>query len=184
MAIRLTVCIVAIGLLSLPAFFFSISSNDWNLDWIPRTSIYSLSDLLFSYAGAFDERATSLTVIITGLYLVGVGLAVFSTQKRDSPTLAYLLLSILVPIALTVVFSMVKPLFVSRYLLIGLPLFCLARGNRFPTPETGVRDRDYNLRPKSGGGLFLLPGPIDSGLAQRSGICRGAFATWRHTGCL
>ena len=40
MAIRLTVCIVTIGLLSVPAFFFSISSHDWNLDWIlgPRST--------------------------------------------------------------------------------------------------------------------------------------------------
>ena len=29
----------------------------------------------------------------------------------------------------------------------------------FPAPETGVRDRDCNLRAKSGGGLCLLPGP-------------------------
>jgi mannosyltransferase len=124
-AIRLTACIITIGILSLPAFFFSISSPHWDLEWIPPTSIDSLRDLLFSYAGAFDGRATSLTVILTGLYLVGVSLAVYSAQTCDWPALGYLLLAILVPIAFTFAVSMFKPLFVSRYLLTGLPLFGL-----------------------------------------------------------
>ena len=123
--IRLTVCIVAIGILSLPAFFFSISSTDWSLGWIPRTSIYSLRDLLFSYSGAFEGRATSLTVILAGFYLVGASLAVSSAPTSDRPALGYILLSIFVPVALTLIVSMVKPLFVSRYLLSGLPLFAL-----------------------------------------------------------
>jgi mannosyltransferase len=124
-AIRLTVCIVIIGILSVPAFFLSISSHHWSLDWIQRTSIYSLRELLLSYAGAFDGLPTSLTMILTGSYLVGVILAVASAQTNDWPALGYLLLSILVPVALTIVVSIFKPMFVYRYLLPGLPLFAL-----------------------------------------------------------
>lgn len=124
-AIRLTACIVVVGLLSVPAFYFSIFGHHGNQSWIPRTSPHSLSDMLLCLSGAFDGQITVVTGVLAALYILGVMLALLPWPQRDWGARGYLLLSIGVPIGLTIVVSAVKPLFVSRYLLAGLPLFAL-----------------------------------------------------------
>jgi hypothetical protein len=124
-AIRLTVCALIIGTLSLPAFFLAIYGHHGSLDWIPKTSLHSVVELVFSFAGAFDGEFTSLTVILTVLYILGVAIAIIWTPQPEWPARGYLLLSICYPIAVTVAVSFAHPLFVTRYLLAGLPLFAV-----------------------------------------------------------
>jgi len=124
-AVRLTVCAFAIGALSLPAFFFAISGHHGSLAWILKTSLDSVVELVLTFAGAFDGQVTSLSVILTALYIFGVALAILWGPQPDWPARGYLLLAIFVPIGLTIAVSFVQPLFVSRYLLAGLPLFAL-----------------------------------------------------------
>jgi len=123
--IRLTVCMATIGVLSLPEFYFAIKGDFGNEDWVRRTSLRAVAELFLIFAGAFDERVTILTVVLTALFLIGVALAVRWAQRDDWSSVGYLLLSICVPIVLTVAVSIFKPLFVARYLLAGLPLFVL-----------------------------------------------------------
>lgn len=128
-AIGVTICMLTISVLSVPAFIFAISGDHGNVAWVSRTSLHSLMELFFTFAGKFDGRTTTLmtvlTVLLTMLYLIGVVSAVVWRQRDDSPALGYLLLSICLPVVLTAVISFVKPLFVPRYLLAGLPLFAL-----------------------------------------------------------
>ena len=124
-AIRLTICALVIGALSLPAFFFGISGHHGSLAWIPKTSFNSVVGLILSFAGAFDGQVTILSVILAGLYIVGFLLAILWAPRPDWPPLGYLLLSLCFPICVTIVISFIEPLFVTRYLLAGLPLFAV-----------------------------------------------------------
>ena len=124
-AIRLTVCALVIGTVSLPAFFFGISGHHGSLGWIAKTSLNSVVELILSYAGAFDGQVTSLSLILAGLYIVGVAFAILWTPRLDWPSLGYLLVSLCFPICVTIIISSIEPFFVTRYLLAGLPLFAL-----------------------------------------------------------
>jgi mannosyltransferase len=124
-AIRLTICALVIEALSLPAFFFGISGHHGSLAWIPKTSFNSVVELVLSFAGAFDGQVTSLSVILAGLYIVGFLFAILWTRRPDWPPLGYLLLSLCFPICVTIAISFIEPLFVTRYLLAGLPLFAV-----------------------------------------------------------
>ena len=124
-AIRLTICALVIGALSLPAFFFGIAGHHGSLGWIAKTSLNSVIELVLSFAGAFDGQVTIFSVILAGLYIVGVAFAILWTPRLDWPSLGYLLLSLCFPIIVTIVISFFEPFFVTRYLLAGLPLFAL-----------------------------------------------------------
>jgi uncharacterized membrane protein len=124
-AIRLTGCALVIGALSLPAFFFGISGHHGSLAWIPKTSLDSVVELFLSFAGAFDGQLSGLSVILAGLYIIGVVFAILWTSRPDWPSLGYLLVSLCFPICITIVISFIQPLFVTRYLLAGLPLLAV-----------------------------------------------------------
>ena len=124
-ALRLTGCALMIGALSLPAFFFGISGHHGSLGWIPKASLNSVIELVLSFAGAFDGQVTSLSVILAALYIVGIATAILWSPRSDWSELGFLLLSLCFPICVTIIISVIEPLFVTRYLLAGLPLFGL-----------------------------------------------------------
>jgi len=126
-AIRLTLCMLTTATLGAPAFYFAVSGDHGNVDWIPRTNIHSVVNLFFFYCGAFafNESATVQMLLLLGLYLAGFTAAVRLSPRSDKSALGYLVLSITVPIVLTILVSLVKPIFLYRYLLPGLPAFAL-----------------------------------------------------------
>ena len=121
-ALALTGCMLAIPILSLPALVPAASGFYPQLSWVPRTSLHSLTEMFMLFAGALDAGPTILTALLTASYLTGIALAV---RRVARPGPGYLLLSICVPVVLIVAISIVKPLFVPRYLLAELPLFAL-----------------------------------------------------------
>jgi mannosyltransferase len=124
-AFRLTAGMFLIGVLIVPAFYFAISGDNGNDLWVKRTSLDSIRGLLIFLVGGFDEQLTGITATLLVLYAIGIGLAVLWMPRSDRPVLGFLLLSIGVPIGLTIAVSFLKPLFVTRYLLGGLPLLAV-----------------------------------------------------------
>jgi len=123
--IRLTLCAFMIAILSVPAFFFAISYDRGNINWVEKTSFSSVIQQFFIYTGALDGQVSRRTVLMFGLFTVSIVCALIRSQRRGWPVVGYLLLSICVPIILAVVTSMVKPMFISRYFLPGLSFFAL-----------------------------------------------------------
>jgi len=121
----LIACMLMIGILSVPAFYFAIAGDFGNEAWVARTSLDSVRQLSFIFAGASDGRVNSLTIALTALYGVGITLAILWTPRSDWAATGYALLSLCVPIGLAIVVSLVKPLFVARYFLAELPFFAL-----------------------------------------------------------
>ncbi len=124
-AIKLAVSMLAIAMLGVPAFFFAIHGDHGNVDWVPRTSLRSVTDLFVFLAGGFNEGMRTRTRLLLGLYLVGIVAAVWPAPPSGRFAASYLMLSICVPIALTIAISLHKPLFQHRYLLAELPPFAL-----------------------------------------------------------
>ncbi len=124
--ITLSLCMLAIVVLSAPAFYYAIAGDFGNEAWVPKTSIRVLASMFSIYAGAFQGRLTIVTAPLLVLYLAGIILALVRTPRSEWSGPGYLLVSILLPMVLTVAVSVIKPLFVYRYLLAGLPLFALA----------------------------------------------------------
>jgi mannosyltransferase len=122
---RLGLSIVAVGILSLPAFYFGITGYHGNIAWVPKLTIGSIPSLFGFFSGAFDQRATVTAVALSALYLAGVGIAIIFAphENRTAPTC--LLLSILAPIGLAAVISLFRSIFLARYLLAGLPFYAL-----------------------------------------------------------
>jgi mannosyltransferase len=132
---RIQISAVAIAILSVPAFLLAISGDGGQVDWIPRTSLSSLVQLFFELAGAsrdivpgsaalrFKASRDGLSLSLLLLYLAVIGVALIRSRSQKNRAAIYLLLSLIIPICLTVTVSFFKPLFVPRYLMITLPFF-------------------------------------------------------------
>lgn len=132
-AIRLTMCSLTIAILSVPVFLFAIVYEHGQAAWIPRTSLLSVVKLFSIFSGAvetfnsaqLDRYQSSVALLLFCLYIGGIGIALVSAERQDWPLIGYLVLSICLPIGLTIAISFVKPMFVPRYLLPGLPFFVM-----------------------------------------------------------
>jgi hypothetical protein len=125
-AISLTICIAAIGALSLGEFFFAFSGYHHNLHWIDPLSLARLGSFFFIFAGGYLGERTWLTRSLLALYVIGTALAILRTPRAERPALYFLLLSICIPLGFIIAVSLfVTPSFMPRYLLAGLPLFAL-----------------------------------------------------------
>ena len=137
---RLVVSALAIGTLSLPAFALAMRGYQGQDDWIPSITTWAFAQLFYVLAGAsrdiiggsaavafsFSGFRFELGSLLLWFYLAAIGLAMIYPRKPSIATKAYLLLSIVTPICLTIIVSHFKHLFVVRYLLIVLPFFVIA----------------------------------------------------------
>jgi mannosyltransferase len=124
-AIYAMVGFVAVVVLGAAEFYFAITGDHGNVRWIPPTSFDSLLELLLTFAGDFERGPSTLIIVLSGFYGLGVILALVLARREDWPALGYLLLWLVVPVAITAAVSHFKHLFISRYLLAELPPFVL-----------------------------------------------------------
>lgn len=125
-AVRVSLSMAIIGLLSLPAVVLAILLDRGQADWAAATSGKGVMALVYVLAGVFDGQPGRTATTLAALYCVCIALPIVRKSPENRPAFAYLLLSICVPICMTIVASTSKPLFVTRYLLIVLPFFVLA----------------------------------------------------------
>ena len=126
MKLTMTICMVAIGAVSFFEFFFAFTGYHKNIEWIDPISLYAVGNHVFVLVGAYNGEQTWLTDTLLVLYALGVMSAVLWTPTADRPASFYLLLAISVPFVFAVAVSLlVKPIFISRYLLPALPLVAL-----------------------------------------------------------
>lgn len=108
------------------------------MSWISPTSIRGVIQFLYVMAGASRDMmpgavaamvnfagsriAGSLPLLI--VYLIAIGLCAIG--KPAPASRAYVLLSVITPIVVTIIVSLLKPLFVPRYLLMTLPFVAIA----------------------------------------------------------
>jgi mannosyltransferase len=142
---RVGLSIIVVGIFSLPAFYFGISGYHGNIAWVPKLTFGSIPGLFGFFSGAFDQRATALTLALSVLYLAGVGIAIILPPRENRSAPTFLLLSILAPIGLAAVISLFRSIFLARYLLAGLPFYALLAALGFA-----------RLKPKFGAAMLLM----------------------------
>ena len=134
---RLILSMLAIAILSGPAIAGLLRASGL-VSWISPSSIREVIQFLYVVAGASRDivpgsvaamvnfagsrDAASSPLLI--LYLIAIGLCAIGKPPRASR--AYVLLCVIIPIVAAIVVSMVKPLFVPRYLLMTLPFVVIA----------------------------------------------------------
>jgi mannosyltransferase len=130
--LRLTACLGAIGILSLPLIITRVLGEHSQAAWIPATSAKSVFHLftIFSGSGLYWGQVRGLGWVLLGIHLASIAIAVVAASEHERPAIGFLLLSVLVPVTIVLLLSIFKPLFEDRYLLICLPFFIVlvARG--------------------------------------------------------
>jgi mannosyltransferase len=107
---------------ALPLAMYVLLKDKGQLDWVPRTSarqIYELLQLLSGHAGLL------LLVAAGALCVAGAALRVHYANHEGSWPYVFAWSWLLLPIALTGLVSLAKPVFVPRFLLLCLPPFLL-----------------------------------------------------------
>lgn len=116
-----------IGLLFLPLAVFIASRGTGPLSWIARPGLADLHRFLLDLAG---NGGNPLLLLYLGCAAVAVATAGWKSGRRlafDAWCYVFLLSWLVVPLAVTLVFSLIRPVFLPRYLLVGVaPLALLA----------------------------------------------------------
>jgi hypothetical protein len=123
--IRLTACLAMVGILSLPPIILAIVGDNGQVSWVPATSVRTVIDLFAMFAGLYWGEMGRLGWLLFAIYLTSIGVAVARASERERPVVGFLLLSIVLPVGIVLVFSIFRPFFVTRYLLMCLPFFVI-----------------------------------------------------------
>lgn len=120
-------CLKIIGLLFLPLAVFIVSRGTGPLSWISRPSVADLHRFLLDLAGNGGDALLLAYVACCALALAAGGWALRRSLAVDSWRYLFLLSWLLVPVAITLIFSLIRPVFLPRYLLTCVaPLVLLA----------------------------------------------------------
>jgi len=116
-----------IGLFFLPLAVFIVSRGTGPLSWISRPGIGDLHRFLLDLAGNGGNALLLADVACCALALAAGGWARGRNLAVDSWRYLFLFSWLLVPVAITLIFSLVRPVFLPRYLLACVaPLALLA----------------------------------------------------------
>jgi len=128
--------LVAIVLLLLPLGLFAVLRDAGQIDWIARPDA---GDLVGAVRRLSGER-WSLLVLFVLLTLSAAGAAWRERRARETRVTAFLLAWLLLPILLSFLISMRKPIFTASYLIVSLPaLLLLAAIGLFRVPSVALR---------------------------------------------
>jgi uncharacterized membrane protein len=106
---------------------YVVVNGGGGLNWVPAFSREQIRTFLQTLTGA-SRRASALVVLVVGLAGVAVFARAWTKQRERLWRVGFPLLWFVVPIVATAAVSIVKPLFVDRYLIVVLPGFLLTIG--------------------------------------------------------
>ena len=113
-----------IAFFAIPALLFVAMKNRGQVGWVQPTTwrdLYELATLLSGCGGAI-----LLALCAAGLALAAVNTAVSARAgKRDTWDQVFVWMWLLLPVGMTAAISTLKPMFVTRYLIMCLPAFVL-----------------------------------------------------------
>src|SRR3954469_17688361 len=124
---KLLISYFAMAAAVVPIAVYVLRNDVGQLYWVQPTTISEVYKLFIFFAGG----SKAVAAVLSGVSLLACGLAIanFSKELRrrseDSWKLALVLAWIFVPLAIAVLVSLHRPIFVHRYLLISLPGYLL-----------------------------------------------------------
>lgn len=124
---------VGMAFLASPLAYFIFFNDVGQVDWIPRPSPRRMSTVLHDLVGFGDDVVLWIYAALVVLGFVGLGYELYRAGRtHESWRMALLGMWLILPIVLSYWLSYVKPLFLSRYLLVAVPALaaCAAIGLR------------------------------------------------------
>jgi mannosyltransferase len=117
---------LAVGILVLPLGIFAVTRSVGQIDWLSKPGLRNVARFFSALAGGGGDP-------LLGAYLICFLLALWAAERKwlrfegsfESWHFDLLLCWLFVPIALTLAVSLLKPIFLDRYLIICLPPFVL-----------------------------------------------------------
>lgn len=110
-----TIAFALVTLLTLPLVYASIGQTGSLVNWIEPMQWWALAELFYQFAGA-----TPPAVLVYAVALVLALAWMIRSARAESASWLFLLWALVPPLGLAAA-SLVKPLFVARYLIISLP---------------------------------------------------------------
>ena len=129
---HLVVAYATVAVASLPLLGFALVNNVGQVDWIPEPTWSALVKAIVQLSGNGGAPLALGYGLALSLLVVAV---VKPREDRDSFrrwAYAFVLLWAIGPLTVAFGISFLKPLFVSRYLLVSIPALALAAGAAFP----------------------------------------------------
>jgi mannosyltransferase len=127
---RVVVAGTAIVIAALPISFYILRRDVGQLYWVQPTTVAEVYKLTIFFAGASKAVAAILSVL--SLVAIGAAIAGHRQQLRTRSEVGWRfavpLLWAVLPVLLTILVSLHKPLFVHRYLLVALPGYLILIG--------------------------------------------------------
>ena len=120
---RLIAAWAAIALGAIPISFYIFKKDVGQLYWVQPTTLSEVYKLTIFFAGGSKAVAAVLSVLSLVAIVAAVAANSGGLRKRSGASWRFMviLLWAAVPIAITVLISLIKPIFVHRYLLVALP---------------------------------------------------------------
>jgi 4-amino-4-deoxy-L-arabinose transferase-like glycosyltransferase len=124
--LNITLTFSIIGVLVLPLIVFILAKDSGQVSWIPPVDILSLPRLFFAFSGLVD-----LPMVIVCLLLFPIGLFNLLQKSWKQPLSrktwqsGFTVIWLVLPIAIVMIVSLLKPLFVTRYFIVSFPPFIL-----------------------------------------------------------
>ncbi|HJX01460.1 MAG TPA: glycosyltransferase family 39 protein [Terriglobales bacterium] len=124
---RLALAWAAFAMAALPISFYVLKRDVGQLYWVQPTTIAEVYKLTVFFAGGSKAVAAVLSVLSVIAIVVAIAKhrKQLKSKSEASWRFAVVLLWAVLPVLLTVVVSLHKPLFVHRYLLVALPGYLL-----------------------------------------------------------
>ena len=122
---KLIVAWIVVGLGALPISFFVLKRDVGQLAWVHPTTFSEVYKLAIFFAGGSKAVAAVLSVLSLAAIVAAVAAnrSDFRTRTETSWRFMLTLLWAVAPVALTILVSLSKPIFVHRYLLVTLPAY-------------------------------------------------------------
>jgi len=120
---RATTSAVVLGAATLPLCVLVVTGANSGVDWIAPLNVAELRATATQFAGTGD---VALQLVIAMLLVTGL-VASWASRRTECPS-PIVVTWFSVPIVVTILVSIVKPVLVPRYLIIALPAYALAIG--------------------------------------------------------
>jgi mannosyltransferase len=114
---------VGLAVIVLPIVAVVLDSGNSGVDWIAPLDVAELRALIAQFTGTTSPALQTLVAIPLA---VGLAASWNAGRRRRAPRIV--LMWFVLPVGLTIVISVVKPLLVARYLIVALPAFALLLG--------------------------------------------------------
>jgi mannosyltransferase len=116
----------SIAVLSAPLFFFLLTTSGDQIGWIPELSLGRVASAIGQFAGARTVvGAVALVPILAAAVLSGLWMFIqtwrSSTRSLETWRLGFVIACLTVPVLGALLVSLVKPIWVDKYLIVALP---------------------------------------------------------------